>query len=306
MIHEGASRGIWVGTHRLAIWWRAARPYRFTSAATPVVVGSSIAIHAGRFSPLLFLATLVGCVAIQAGTNLLNDYYDHTRGVDTAASLGPSGAILGGALSPDTIAAGGWTCLALGSVLGLWLASVAGWPVLVLGALGVLGGYAYSGGPRPLAYAGLGELVVFLVWGPMIVLGASYVQTRTLAPVAVWASVPMAALGAALVAVNNLRDQHGDRIGRKRTLATRFGASGARVEYTILVGGAYGVICLGVVVRQLPPLSLLTVLTLPLAARAWHVVRTEPDAGALNAHALAGTRRLLLAVGLLMAVALGS
>jgi len=252
------------------------------------------------------MGTLVACVAIQAGVNLLNDYHDHARGVDTTTSLGPSGVIQQELLSPETIAAGGRACLAVGSVLGLWLALIAGWPVLVLGMLGVLGGYAYTGGPRPFAYAGFGDLVVFVIWGPMIVLGACYVQTQMFSPVAAWASVPMAALGAALVVVNNLRDQVGDRIARKRTLVTRFGPSGARAEYTLLVAGAYVAIATGVAARQLPLLALLTWLTLPLAVRTWCAVRSETDAERLNTRALANTRRLLLAFGALMAVALGA
>ena len=108
----------------LATWWRATRPYSFTASATPVLVGSAVAARTGQFSPLLFAVTLVASVAIHAGTNMINDYYDHVRGVDTPESIGPGGAIQRGLLSPDAVRAGGLALLGLGSVLGLWLVVV--------------------------------------------------------------------------------------------------------------------------------------------------------------------------------------
>jgi len=288
----------------LATWWRATRPFSFTASATPVLVGSAVAFHSGRFSPILFVVTLVASVAIHAGANLLNDYYDHVRGVDTAASIGPGGMIQRGVLSPSAVSAGGWTLLALGSVLGLWLAAVAGWPILVVGVLSILAGYAYTGGPLPLGYVGLGDLVVFIFMGPTIVLGAYYVQTRTLSPVAVWASLPIAALVTAILVVNNLRDLAGDRAHGKRTLATALGAVGTRTEYAALVAAAYLSVAGGVALRYLPPLSLLTLLTLPLAVHTWSVVRTENDALVLTTSALRDTGRLHQQLGLLMALAM--
>jgi len=282
----------------------AVRPYSFTASATPVLVGSAAALRAGRFSPLLFLVTLVASVTIHAGTNLINDYYDHVRGVDTPESVGPSGVIQRGLLSPAAVRTGGLALLGVGSILGLWLVAVVGWPILAVGILSVLAGYAYTGGPLPLGYMGLGDAVVFVFMGPVIVLGAYYVQVRTLSPVAAWASIPISALVTAILVVNNLRDLEEDRARGKRTLATAIGAGGTRVEYGVLLGGAYLALAAGVILHHLPPFSLVAFATVPLAVRTWKFVREDSDPRTLTRGALRGTAMLHQQVGLLMTLAL--
>jgi len=215
--------------HRLlGVWWRAVRPFSFTASVTPVLVGSAVADHDGLFDLVRFGVTLVASVAIHAATNLINDYYDHLRGVDTAESIGPSGVIQQGLLAPRAVLLGGLTLFALGGLLGLWLVAVVGWPILAIGAASVLAGYAYTGGPLPLGYIGLGDLTVFLFMGVVIVVGAYYVQAGTVSAAAVWASLPVAALVAAILVVNNLRDIEDDRAKGKRTLATFIGARATR------------------------------------------------------------------------------
>jgi len=185
-----------------ALWWRAARPYSLTASVTPVLAGTAAAAHDGRCDSLGFLAALGGAAAIQAGTNMVNDYYDHARGVDTGASIGPGGLIQHGLLAPGAVLAGGLILFAAGSALGLWLVAIAGWPVLVAGVLSVLAGYAYTGGPMPLGYVGLGDLVVFVFMGPVIVLGAYFVQAHALGAGAWWTSLPLGALVTAILVVN--------------------------------------------------------------------------------------------------------
>ncbi|MGH7752946.1 MAG: 1,4-dihydroxy-2-naphthoate octaprenyltransferase, partial [Gemmatimonadales bacterium] len=231
----------------LSVWWRAVRPFSFTASFTPILVGSASALHQGapfpanlaNFHPDRFLAALVGAVAIHAGTNLINDYYDHVRGVDTASSIGPSGVIQQGLLPAGSVLRGGLALFALGAGLGLWLVSVVGWPILALGLASVAAGYAYTGGPFPLGYIGLGDLVVFLFMGPVIVLGAHYVQSGMLSASAAWASLPIGGLVTAILVVNNLRDLQHDRARGKRTLATLLGTKGSRAEYAVLVTSAY-------------------------------------------------------------------
>lgn len=288
----------------LAIWWRAVRPFSFTASVTPVLVGSAAAFYVGRFHLGLFFVTLVASVAIHAATNLVNDYYDYLRGVDTATSLGPSGVIQMGLLRPQTVLIGAVVLFALGGVLGLVLVAVVGWPVLVIGALSILAGYAYTGGPLPVGYLGLGDLVVLVFMGPVIVLGAYYVQTRVLAATAVWAAVPMGALVTAILVVNNLRDLEGDRAHGKRTLATVLGPAGTRSEYLLLVLGAYLALVAGVAVRALPPLALLPVLTVPEALRTWRIVRDVTDPLTLSQAGLRGTARLHMRIGLLLTAGL--
>lgn len=250
-----------------------------------------------------FLAALVGAVAIHAATNLINDYYDHVRGVDTAASIGPSGVIQQGLLSARAILAGALALFALGGALGLWLVSIVGWPILAVGAASVVAGYAYTGGPLPLGYIGLGDLVVFLFMGPVIVLGAYYVQTETLSAAAAWASIPLGALVTAILVVNNLRDLETDRERGKRTLATLLGREGTRAEYLTLVAAAYLAIIIGVAVGRLPLLTLVTLISFPQAARVWRVVQTETNALALTQSGLRGTAVLHLRVGVVLASA---
>ncbi len=287
----------------LAIWWRAVRPFSFTASVTPVLVGSAAAASIGRFHLGLFLVTLVAAVAIHAATNLVNDYYDHLRGVDTATSLGPSGVIQKGLLRPRTVLVGALVLFVVGSVLGLGLVAVAGWPILVIGLLSVLAGYAYTGGPLPLGYLGLGDFVVLVFMGPVIVLGAYFVQARTLSAAAVWAALPMAALVTAILVVNNLRDREDDRRHGKRTLATMLGPAGTRAEYGLLLLGAYTSILVGVLFRVLPGLALMAAFTLPQAVSAWRIVRDETDPVALTAGGLRGTARLHQWVGLVLTVA---
>ncbi|MDQ7828190.1 MAG: 1,4-dihydroxy-2-naphthoate octaprenyltransferase [Armatimonadota bacterium] len=287
-----------------AVWWRAARPFSLTASLTPVLVGVAAAHHDGRFDLLRALATLLGAVAIQVGTNLINDYYDYVRGVDEPGVVGPSGVIHQGLLPPEVVRRGGLVAFGVGAALGLWLAASAGWPILVLGVLSVLAGYAYTGGPLPLGYVGLGDLVVCLFMGPGIVLGAYYVQTRALGPTPLWASLPLAALVTAILVVNNLRDLESDRRKGKRTLATLLGRSGTLWEYALLVAAAYATLVGGAVAGALPPLALASLLTLPAAWRTWQAVRTVTDPPTLTREGLRGTARLHQHVGLVLAAAL--
>jgi len=292
----------------LALWWQAVRPFSLTASVAPILVGSAAALQGAPFPANLatfhldrFLAALVGAVAIHAGTNLINDYYDHVRGVDTPASIGPSGMIQQGRLPARAVFGGGLALFAMGGALGLWLVAVVGWPILVVGVASVAAGYAYTGGPLPLGYIGLGDLIVFLFMGPVIVLGAHYVQTGTLSGGAAWASLPVAALVTAILVVNNLRDLQTDRARGKSTLATLLGPRGTRVEYLALVAGAFLAIIAGVALGRLPPLALITLLTLPRARSVWGVVRNESDPLALTRAGLRGTANLHLRVGIVLA-----
>ncbi len=290
--------------HRLlGVWWRAVRPFSFTASVTPVLVGSAVADHDGLFDLVRFGVTLVAAVAIHAATNLINDYYDHLRGVDTAESIGPSGVIQVGLLAPRAVLLGGLVLFALGGLLGLWLVAVVGWPILAIGAASVLAGYAYTGGPLPLGYVGLGDLTVFLFMGVVIVVGAYYVQAGTVSAAVAWASLPVAALVAAILAVNNLRDIEDDRAKGKRTLATFIGARATRLEVLFLLALAYLSVLAGVALRALPPYTLIVFFTLRQAAAIWRVVRADSDALTLTLGGVRDTARLHQRLGLLLALA---
>lgn len=286
---------------RLAAWWQAARPFSLTASATPVLVGSVAAFRDARFHPALFFATLGASVAIQAATNMINEYYDYVRDVDHPGSLGPSGVILRGLLAPRTVLIGGLILFGVGGLLGIPLVIAGGWPILAVGALGVLAGYAYTGGPLPLGYIGLGDLTVFTFMGPIIVLGAYYVQAHTISWPVVWASLPVATLVTAILVVNNLRDIDEDRHAGKRTLATFLGPAPTRVEYVGLVLGAYLSAGIGMLLRSLPLTTALVSLTIPQAVWLCRGVWVHTDPVFLTRD-LRGTARLHQRTGLLLAL----
>jgi 1,4-dihydroxy-2-naphthoate octaprenyltransferase len=285
------------------VWWRAVRPFSFTASMTPVLVGTAVAFASGPVSVGLFAATLVASVAIHAGANLSNDYYDHVRGVDTVDAIGPSGVIQRGWLSPQAMHTGALVLFACGAVAGVGIIAVRGPIILLLGALSVAAGYAYTGGPLPLGYLGLGDLVVVIFMGGVITVGTYFVQTGGISAAAMWVSVPIAALVDAILVANNLRDIEGDRARSKRTLAVVLGTAGTRIHYLALLVGAYAAVVAGVALRGLPVWALATVLTIPLARRTWEAVRSQQDPLRLTAMGIRGSAQLHRSVGLLLAAA---
>ena len=217
----------------------ASRPRTLPAAAAPVIVGSAAAFSVGHFDLLPALAALLGALLLQIGANFANDLFDYQKGVDTPGRLGPVRVTSAGLLSPRQVTAGMWVVFGLASLCGLYLAVHAGWPVIAIGVLSILTAIAYTGGPYPLGYHGLGELAVFVFFGLAAVCGTYYVQALRLDALAVWASLPMGLLIVAILIVNNLRDVETDRASGKMTLAARFGALWTRREYLVVVGAAY-------------------------------------------------------------------
>ncbi|MDQ7820946.1 MAG: 1,4-dihydroxy-2-naphthoate octaprenyltransferase [Armatimonadota bacterium] len=288
----------------LRVWWQAVRPFSFTASVTPVLVGTAAAVRDGAFHPGLGAAALLASVGIHAATNLFNDYYDHVRGVDTPESVGPSGVIQQGLLSPRAVRTGAWVLVGASGLLGLVLVAARGWPVLAVGAASVLAGYAYTGGPVPLGYRALGDLVVFVFMGLVIVAGAYFIQTGTVSATAVWAALPVAALVDAILVVNNLRDLRTDRERGKRTLATVLGPRGTRIHLAALLVGTYAAVGAGVLLSRLPPASLVVALTIPQAVRLWQAVRAGGDPLTLTQRGVREAASLHGRVGWLLAAAL--
>ena len=289
-------------------WWMAARPFSFTASVTPVVLGGVLAAYDGAWNWWLFAITLLGSVLIHAGTNLINDYYDLKKGTDTQESLGPNRALKDGMLTPEQVFWGGIVCFAIGSALGIYLVATRGMFILYLGIFSVLAGWFYTAGPAAFAYTGLGEIVVFIFMGPVIVLGSYYVQTQNISPAVIWIAAPVGLLVAAILHVNNMRDLEGDLVNNKRTLANILGREASRWEYYILVGGAYLLLVALVVLRVAPPYVLLALLTLPSAI---DLIRTASlhDAPARLNKVLRGTATLherfgwLMILGVIVAIA---
>ena len=274
----------------IRIWLLALRFPSLTASVIPVLVGT--AVGAGdTFRPGLFVMALFGSMALQGGTNLVNDYYDHAQGVDAGVSLGPSGVIQRGLLSARAVLIGGFAAFGIGAALGIAIAAVAGWPVLVLGVASVAAGYAYTAPPFKLAYRGLGELTSFTYMGPAIVMGAAYIQEEAWTWDAFLASLPIGFLVAAILHANNLRDIEGDRLHHKRTLASLVGRPLADYELALLVLTPFVLAAVLVAAGTAPLTGLIALAALPAAVRLLTTLSRSRDARALN-------RVLLSSVGL--------
>ncbi|MGI8927161.1 MAG: 1,4-dihydroxy-2-naphthoate octaprenyltransferase [Tepidiformaceae bacterium] len=265
----------------LRLWWEASRPFSFTASVVPVVIGTLIAAE-GVFSWWKALLALVGAVAIHAGTNFVNDYFDHTKGADSAESLGPAGFIQRGFVPPRAVLAAGLLSFAAGAALGLVLCAATEWSLLWLGLASVLAGFLYTGAPVHLAYIALGELTVFVFMGPVIVLGAYFVQTESWDWEPVVASLPIAFLVTAILHANNLRDIESDRRVGKRTLATIIGRKWANVEMYALLAGAYVSLVVAVAVGAMAWPAIVALITLPLVRPIVKIVRAGGNPKKLN------------------------
>ena len=286
----------------LQIWLLAARPKTLPAAVSPVIVGSAVASFEGQFNFLPAAAAFFCALLLQIGANLANDVFDFNRGADTAGRLGPLRVTQAGLLSPRQVLAGMWVCFGMAALLGGYLILVAGWPVLLIGLTSILAAIAYTGGPFPLGYYGLGDLTVFIVFGPVAVCGTVYVQALSVSPLAFWSSLPMGFLITAILVVNNLRDIETDRAAGKHTLAVRIGQPGTRWEYLLLVLAAYLVPPMMVFAGPGPDWLMLSLGSVPMAFAITRYVWRE-SGRALN-RALAGTGQLTLMFGLLYALGL--
>ena len=278
-------------------WWLAARPRTLPAAAAPVAVGTALAVADGHGAILPATAALAGALLLQIGANLANDVFDFEKGADTEARLGPPRAAQLGLLSTAALRRGTALVFGLAALVGLYLVARGGWPIAALGALSIAAGLAYTGGPYPLGYRGWGDAAVFLFFGVGAVCGTYWVQALALPPRVLGAAVPVGALATAILVVNNLRDIETDRRAGKRTLAVRLGRRAARIEYGLLVIGAYAACALLWWAGSFSAWVLLPCLSLPLALRLVRRIARE-DGPSLN-DALARTARLELAFALL-------
>jgi 1,4-dihydroxy-2-naphthoate polyprenyltransferase len=288
------------GPTRGRAWMLAIRVPTLSAAVVPVLVGSAVAARIHRFSPLIFLVVLCAAILIQIGTNLTNDLFDFQKGADTGARLGPVRVVQAGLLSQKQVAAGSAISFGLALVLGLYLATVGGWPIVVIGLAAVASGIAYTGGPWPLGYHGLGDLFVFVFFGVVAVTGTFYLQAGGMTAAALSASIPVAMLVTAILVVNNLRDIETDRKAGKRTLAVRLGRDATRVQYTILVLGAYPVAAALWLSGASSAWAMLPWLTIPLGVKLVREVWRGEGGPALNI-ALRQTAGLHLLFGILLA-----
>ncbi len=284
----------------LRAWVLAARPATLTAALAPVLVGTACAWVSGRFRLGPALGALLGAVFLQIAANFANDVFDYEKGADTSERLGPLRAVQAGLLSPSAVRGGLYVVLALALLVGVYLTYEAGPAIVVIGLLSMASAVAYTGGPYPLGYHGLGDLFVFVFFGIVAVCGSAYVHARSFEPLALLAALPLGALATAILVVNNLRDRETDVRAGKRTLAVRLGRGGALAEYFLLFALAYGVPPLLWLIGAARPWVLLPWLTAPLAVATVRAV-TRAEGRAFNP-LLVRTAKLLFVFSVLFAL----
>ena len=267
-----------------------------------MVTGSALAWQDGFFRLDASLACLFTALLLQIGSNLANDVFDFERGTDTPERLGPVRVTQAGLLRPSQVKVGMAVVFTLAALFGLYLAWLGGWPIILIGIAAILSAIAYTGGPFPLAYYGLGDVFVFIFFGVASVAGTYYVQAGFVSTAAWWMAIPPGLIITAILVVNNLRDLENDRKVGKRTLAVILGERASMTQFLICVIVAYLVVPLSAWLEVVPWSSLLAWLSLPLAIRTTHVVFTQKGRP-LNA-ALAGTSQTALAFSILFWVGL--
>ena len=280
-------------------WYLALRPFSYTTAIMPVLVGTALAAPV-EFDPLRFLLALAGSVLILAGTNLATDFFDFVDGVQPGASFGAS--IQSGLLTPKEVHIAAFGAFGLGAACGLILVVLAGWPVLAAGVASVLAGYFYTASPIKYGRRGLGEIGVGFFMGPVIVMGAFFVQVEELTWSSLYASLPVGILVANILHANNLRDIDNDRARDKVTIATIVGRPVADYILWALVVGAFISVVLCIVLGELSEYTLLVLGAIPAAILTLKMLE-EREAVRLNL-LVRNSARLHMHFGALLALGL--
>lgn len=283
-----------------------------TATVVPVLIGTAVAARDGAFDFGLFLLTLVGAALFHLGTNVMNDYFDHRSGADEANLTptpfsGGSRLIQRGLMEPASLRRMAWGFYLSGAAVGVVLALLRGWELAWFGAAGFLLGFLYTAPPFRLVHRGLGEIAVGLGFGPVVVMGAYWVQAQRWSSEALFASIPVGLLIAAVLFINEIPDRYWDAKAGKRTLVVRMTPQATIIGYAALVGAAYLAIVAGVALGALPLATLLGLLTLPMAWNALKTLRRHhaypyrlipANATTIFAHLLTG---LLIFVGYVVA-----
>jgi 1,4-dihydroxy-2-naphthoate polyprenyltransferase len=283
-------------------WFLASRPWSFTMTAISVSVGGALGAIDGSFSWVLFLITLLGTIFLHAATNLINDYYDVKSGVDTrevsTAQYRPH-PLVEGELNAWQVRTVAFVFYGFSAVIGIYLAATRGWELLWIGLIGVFGSFTYTAPPLKYKYSALGEISVFLMWGPLMVAGSYFVQCQAYSTKAFWISLPFGVLVALVLLANNIRDIIQDRDKGILTLAIVLGQRKGLLLYATLVVLAY----LGIILMSFfGPLylwSLIVLLSMPLAFRLLHQMIKQ-----IPADADARTAQLDTAFGVLLVISL--
>jgi 1,4-dihydroxy-2-naphthoate octaprenyltransferase len=262
-------------------WILAARLKTLPASIAPVLVGTALAARAGAIDLLVFAATLMTAVLLQVGANYANDVFDYLKGADKAR-IGPTRVTQSGLLTPRQMLIGTAAVFGAATLLGIYLVYVGGLPIVIIGVCAIVAALAYTAGPFPLAYHGLGDVFAFLFFGVVAVAGTYLLQTGTIDALVLLASLPTALLVTNIIVVNNLRDIDTDRDANKRTLAVRIGDRRTRLEYVLFLALAYLTPPALWIGGLLGPAAMLPWLSLPVGVALARNLWRTPRSPALN------------------------
>jgi 1,4-dihydroxy-2-naphthoate polyprenyltransferase len=287
----------------LSYWFWAIRPFTLPASVVPVLVGTALAFYDGHFDGWRFILTLGGSLLVQVGTNLVDEYADHETAGSQGKLLAPYKVIALGLLSPQAVRVGAVVSFGVATLIGLYLVWVTSWALLFFCAASLLVAYSYSAGPLPLGNVGLGQPLVFIFMGLLMVMATYYVQTATVTGQALLAALPVACLVTGILVVNDLRDIDEDRQMGKTTPVSRFGAEFGLLAFLVLVVGAYGSVLLWITARPALFPLLLVLLALPKVGSTMRLIRSGDSRATLN-QALRRSAQLHLQFGVLLALGL--
>lgn len=286
--------------NKFKIWILAARPKTLPAAAAPVVIGCAMAYADNGFHMLSAVAALIGALFIQIGTNLANDYFDFKKGIDQPDRLGPTRVTQSGMVTQSQIKLATTIAFGIAFLMGIYLVYRGSWPIVIIGLLSILFGILYTGGPAPLGYTGLADIFVLIFFGPVAVGGTYYVQTLTITTPVLIAGLAPGLFSIAILTVNNLRDIETDRRSGRKTLAVRFGATFAKLEYLFSVLIATLIPLLLYILYDSPLFSLLSIIVLLLLIPSIKTIFTQQ--GKIFNNTLATTGKLLFLFSLLFSI----
>lgn len=265
-----------MSTDTLKVWIRAIRPFAYSGSLIPVVIGTIAAIGQADFNWPGFLLVFFGILILHTGANLISDYNDYINGIDTKESFGSSGVLVEKLIAPKKIKTAAKCLLLISALIAISLALLRGWPVIVFALTGILGGYFYTGKPLRLKYRGLGDPVIFILFGPLLVGGAYYIQTQAVLPAPFILSIPVGLMTTAILHANDIRDLVHDKAAGIKSFSMIIGEGFAKHVYVFLIAGAYLSVPLFVMTGILGYWSLACFVTLPLALRNIRSVKNAP------------------------------
>jgi 1,4-dihydroxy-2-naphthoate polyprenyltransferase len=292
----------------LSVWVQAIRVFSLTASLIPVLLGAALSVGESSVAWWLLPLAILAGESIHAGTNLVSDYFDFVHQVDKDYTFGSSRVIVDGLLSARAVFWGGMFLLAVSAGIGLVFIAVRGWPILAIGVVGLLGGYFYTAKPVGLKYLALGDLSVFVLMGPLMVIGAYFVLTGEFHHRVLLVSLPIGCLVTGILHANNTRDIPHDRQSAVRTMANVLGHRGAIVEYELLVLAAYGLTAGLIATGHISVWAWLVILSVPIAIRNIKTIRSSvPNEPQSIADLDVKTAQLHLAFGILyvLGIAIG-